>query len=195
MEPGDVPGAVALQRACFPLPFPEELLWSSAHLERHHAVYPEGQFVALADGQVIGSASSLRISEAIWHAHLTWDETLGGAFFENYDPVGTTLYGADISVHPNYRGKGVARALYEARFGLVRASGMVRYGTACRIPDFAGSGQTDVDDYIAAVVRGESKDRTLSPLLRMGLRAIGSIRDYMQDQESGNSAALLEWTP
>ena len=135
----DIEGTVLLQRACFPAPFPEELLWKSNNLANHLKVFPAGQFVATYNGQVIGSASNLLISEERWQAHAGWEDTVGGFDFLNYDPHGTTLYGADISVHPDFRKIGVARALYQKRFEVVVARKLQRYGTACRIPDFAAN--------------------------------------------------------
>lgn len=194
----DIPGSVALQRACFPEPFPAELLWTAEHLNRHLELFPEGQFVASEEGQIVGSASALIISEASWHAHLDWETTTGGHLFAAHDPNGTTLYAADISVHPDFRGRGIGRALYRARFAFVRERGLKRLGTACRIPDFrawhAQSGGTLVE-YIDAVSRGDAADRTLTPLLKYGLRALGAVPNYMEDEESAHAAALLEWTP
>jgi hypothetical protein len=92
------------------------------------------------------------------------------------------------------------RALYERRFDLVRRRGaLVRYGTAVRIPDLAAytlenPGATP-EDYVRSVEHGETVDRTLTPMLRVGLRLNGVIRNYMEDQESQNAAALLEWRP
>ncbi len=198
MGPEHLAGVVALQRSCFPPPFPEEFLWRREHLERHVLVYPEGQFVALDEaGRVVGSASACRIPEDRWRAHLPWEETLGGFFFEGFDRNGSTLYGADISVHPEHRGRGVGRRLYEARFDLVRKAGLARYGTACRMPDFAAHSDEFAHpaEFARAVQEGRARDRTLTPLLRYGLRLIQVLEDYMLDEESGNAAALLEWTP
>src|SRR6185503_5824696 len=99
----------ALQAACFPPPFPDELLFQPVHFQRQIERFAAGQFVALEDGRVVASASSLVIDEATWCAHGSWVETTGGFFFGNHDPRGATLYGADISVHPDYRGQGVGR--------------------------------------------------------------------------------------
>lgn len=191
-------GVVALQRACFPAPFPEELLWRPEHIERHLQVFPEGQFVSEAEGKIVGSASSLIIPEECWHQHLSWDETTGGHFLSAHDPTGSTLYGADVSVGPDWRGKGVGRELYEARFNLVRHQGLQRYGTACRIPDYR-SWQTryggDQEEYVRAVVADEAKDRTLTPFLRYGMRVVGVVYGHMEDEESGDAACILEWTP
>jgi GNAT superfamily N-acetyltransferase len=199
MAPEDIKGAVALQRACFPPPFPEELLWSKEHLERHTEVFPIGQFVALAQPNlVIGSASSCLVSEDTWHAHKSWSETVGGPFIERHDPHGTTLYGLDISVHPEWRRYGVGRALYEARFNLVNVLNLRRYGTGCRLPGYtkwaALNENQPVEVYCDQVASGKLTDRTLTPLLKFGLKFVGVVHDYMEDEESRNAAALLEWT-
>lgn len=194
MAPKHIDSVVALQRACFPPPFPKSSLWRSEHLRRHLEVFPAGQLVAVQDGRVVASASAAIIDEDTWQAHLGWEETLGGFEFNHHDPGGTTLYGADISVHPDHRGKGVGRALYKRRFEIVREIGLARFGTACRMPDFRGSGRA-LHEYVLAVLSGAANDRTLTPLLRCGLNLLGVIEEYMPDDESGNAAALLEWRP
>ncbi len=199
MEQDHVSGVVALQRACFPPPFPDSLLWRQEDLMNHLARFPEGQFVVVSDGQVIGSASNLIVNEDVWIAHADWRSTTGGPAFLGHLETGTTLYGADISVHPEHRFKGVGRSLYGARFSLVRTLGLNRFGTACRIPDWREwmivHRNSDKDTYCRAVFSGEARDRTLSPLLRIGLQYRGVIESYMSDEESGDAAALLEWLP
>lgn len=194
-----IAGAVALQRACFPAPFPEDQLWNQDHLTRHLEIFSQGQFVALDQGHVVASASATLISEANWQSHRSWNETVGGPFLENFDATGQTLYGLDISVHPDYRGRGIGKRLYRARFDLVRTLGLTRYGTACRLPDFRNFQtkfpEKTVADYAKDVVRGSATDRTLSPLLKYGLVYNTVINDYMEDYESANAAALLEWKP
>lgn len=190
--------AVELQRLAFPPPFDEDLLWRAEHLLKHTALFPLGQFAAVnEEGELMGTCSNTRITENIWTAHQNWDTTVGGPFLTTYDPSGSTLYGLDISVHPAFRRKGVGRALYKARFDLVcREAGLVRYGTACRIPGYAPHRSTLTPEaYIQNVVQGTSSDPTLTPLLKMGLTYLETIADYMDDEESGNAAAMLEWRP
>lgn len=209
MTAGDIRSAIGLQHLCFPPPFPPELLFRAEHLERHLEVFPEGQFVVTAanDSQlgnpkkqsVLGSASSLIVSEASWQAHGDWETTCGGFEFSGYDPNGTTLFGADISVHPGHRRRGVGRMLYDARFDLVRRLGLKRFGTACRIPGFAVWATQNPgfrqDDYCRLVQGGEIVDRTLTPLLKYGLALVGVVENHMHDEESGDAAAILEWVP
>lgn len=197
MRSADIEGVVGLQRSCFPPPFPEVLLWKPEHLEHHLAAFPEGQFVADSrTGEILGSASNLLLDEETWQRHADWEETVGGLSFRNHRSDGTTLFGADISVHPAARGQGIGRALYRARFEFVRRHRLVRFGTACRMPDFqqwASASGGSPAGYARLVADGELQDRTLTPLLRCGLSFVGVVENHMDDPESGDAAAILEW--
>lgn len=166
----------------------------------HVRKFPEGQFVAVSEtGDVVASCSNCLVVEATWKKHGSWVATVGGPNIEGHDDSGSTLYGLDIAVHPAWRRAGIGRALYAARFGVVRARALTRYGTGCRIPDFREA-KRQVPHLIPAayaeeVVRGARQDRTLSPLLRFGLTFLGVVNNYMEDDESANAAALLEWKP
>jgi GNAT superfamily N-acetyltransferase len=199
MRPEHVEGVVGLQRLCFPAPFPEELLWKVEHIERHIELFPLGQIVAVNGDNVVASASSTLISEKYWISHKSWMETVGGPLLEGFSPSGTTLYGLDISVHPQFRGLGIGRRLYRERFDLVSRLGLKRFGTACRLPGYAAFvGKypgTTTDEYAAKVAFGDIVDQTMTPLVRYGLSYISVIHHYMEDQESGDSAALHSWAP
>lgn len=200
MMPDDLPAAVALQPLAFPPPFNPDYHWDAETLLGHQQVFPEGQLVAINNSQVIGTCSNTVIDEKTWQKHANWYVTVGGPDLDNFHPQGSTLYGLDITVHPDFRRQGVGRAFYNARFNLIRDKNRLqRYGTGCRMPDFRAY-QTDhqdvtVEQYADAVVAGHLTDRTLTPLLRYGLRFLGVIRNYMPDFESDNAGALLEWTP
>ena len=199
MRPEDLDSVVALQRLAFPAPFDPELLWRKDHLEAHLAKFPQGQWVAVVHGTVIGSCSNVRLRFGQANRSRTWDETVGGPLLDAHDEAGSELYGLDISVHPDFRGQGVARALYEARFEYVRTGKLAHYVTACRIPDVDQalcSGRVkSIEEYVQRVQDGTLHDRTLTPLLRIGLELKGIKLDYMDDSESRDAAALLEWKP
>lgn len=198
MTPADVAAAVELQALAFPPPFPAELLWQADHLLRHLELFPAGQFVATVEGQVVGSCSNTLLTESVWNQHGTWEETVGGPFLDRFAPQGTTLYGLDITVHPGFRRLGIARRFYAARFDLVRSRCLQRYGTTCRMPDYAQHTMAypglGIEQYAEAVANGTYTDRTLTPLLRMGLTYHGILHDHMEDAESANAAAVLSWS-
>ena len=199
MQSEDVEHVVGLQKLAFPPPFSEDLHWDPAHLLKHIEVFPLGQFVAEASGEIVGSCSNAIVSELGWQAHGSWGSTMGGPFIRYHDPNGSTLYGLDITVEPRFRRQGVGRAFYEARYSLIRALSLTRYGTGCRMPDYRNYYEivspVDIETYAERVVAGDVEDRTLTPLLRYGLRFIGVVKNYMEDLESGNAGALLEWMP
>jgi GNAT superfamily N-acetyltransferase len=195
MQTHHLPEVVALQRVAFPPPFDESLLWRAEHLERHLELLPSAQWVAVVDGEVIGSCSNTLLAESRFSSQKSWDEKVGGYFLSTFDLAGTTLYGLDISVHPDFRGMGVGRTLYNARYDWVRTHAKKRFGTSCRIPEFSSSGIGSADVYVSEVAAGHRTDRTLTPLLKYGMRILDVLPDHMDDEESGHNAVLLEWRP
>jgi GNAT superfamily N-acetyltransferase len=103
----DITKIIALQR------------WPSAFLENHRTP-AEGQLcVELERGKIIASASGLIISLKPPYRDHTWHEITGNGMFDNHDPNGDTLYGADISTHPKFQGQGIGTMLYMTRKKLV----------------------------------------------------------------------------
>ncbi len=199
MTHGDLDGVVGLQALCFPLPFDPDLLWQRPHLERHLELFADGQFVAESAQGIVASCSNTLVAERSWAEGRSWEATVGGPMLDHFDAHGTTLYGLDISVHPDCRGLGLARALYQARFDLVKDRQLARYGTACRLPGYQewarGRDQATPQQYADDVAAGRISDRTMTPLLKVGVKYLGVIENYMDDEESGNAAAKLEWRP
>ncbi len=197
MTPDDFDEVVALQRACFPEPFPADSLWQASHLANHVRQFPDGQSVAIdsQNGAVIGSVTNMRQTLGNWESHLDWESATGGLELPNHAPDGEVLYGIDISIHPDYRRQGVGRKLYEKRYELVKELGLIKYGTVCRIPDFASwaaeRGRLP-NAYVQEVRTGQTTDRTLTPLLALGLSYQGFIARYMEDEESGHFGVILE---
>ncbi|MBS1708432.1 MAG: GNAT family N-acetyltransferase [Armatimonadetes bacterium] len=191
----DAEAVAALQATCFPPPFPAEALFTAKHVRQHVERFATGQFVATAGGVVVASATNMLMQQADWEAHRPWDKSVGGLDLPRHDPEGSVLFGVDISVAPDWRRCGLGRRLYKERFRLVRHLGLVLYGTVCRTPGYSESGLATPNAYVESVCRGASTDRTLTPLLRMGLDCKGVIDNYMEDCESGDAGVVLEWRP
>ncbi len=187
-------GAAALQRACFPAPFPEDLLFSGDDVAEHIRRFPEGQFVAVHEGLVVGSCTNMLASREDWDAHRGWADAIGGLSLARHNPDGTVLYGVDISIHPEFRGQGLARRFYQKRFDLVQELGLEFYGTVCRLPGASESGLS-AETFAQQVLAGERIDSPLTPFLRIGLRYGGLIHGYMDDEESLDAGAILTWEP
>lgn len=183
-----------LQRACFPPPYPEEQLWNAGQLKAHIARFPEGALCAEVDGVIAGSCTSLIIKFDPEHPHHTWAEVADNGYISTHDPNGDTLYGIDMAVHPDYRRRGIARRMYEARYDLVRRLGLKRFLAGGRMPGYGGyADRMSPEEYADRVIRGELIDPVLTPQLRAGLRPVAVLRGYLPDEESRDAALLLEW--
>ncbi|MFN7172169.1 MAG: GNAT family N-acetyltransferase [Fimbriimonadaceae bacterium] len=194
MTPDDIPFIIKVQPLAFPPPFPVDELWSASALEQLLKLFPEGQAVAELDGERAGSSTSLLMGDDSWQLGEDWLNMVGKNF-SNFDRNGNTLFGMDIAVHPDFRRHGVGAALYRKRFELAETTGVLRYGTVCRIPDFsdwAKENGDDVERYVSLVVHGDIVDRTLTPLLKMKLKVNRIKPNYYNDVESLGYGVELE---
>lgn len=194
MTKEDISKIVELQKASFPDMASEGVYWKSHQLEAHLEVFPEGQFVAEYHGKIVGSCSSLIIKlEPEYKAH-TWKEACGDSLFKNHDPNGDTLYGADVSTHPDFRRLGIATKLYRARKDLAIQLGLKRIIAGGRIFNYCNFAKELTPlDYVKKVKRREIKEPVLSFQLRNGFKFIKILPNYMKDPRSLNYATFIEW--
>jgi GNAT superfamily N-acetyltransferase len=182
-----------LQRLCYPTLADHELMNVDMFASQYR-LFPEGQFVALDGALVVGQGSGLFINFDFEHARHTFKEICANFYFTNHDPNGEYYYGADISVHPDYRGRGVGKLLYQARKDLIRRTNRRGLLAGGMIPGYAAyKGQLTPHEYVARVAAGELSDPTLSFQLKAGFRVRGLLEDYLEDSASDNWATLIEW--
>src|ERR1039458_663679 len=108
----DIPEVIDLQVCAFPGQTP----WRREQLERHLEVFPAGQLVVCNQaGRVVGSASSLLIEWDDYAESANWASITGEGSFDTHNPLGKTLYGADLGVDPEQRQQGIGTLFYDAR--------------------------------------------------------------------------------
>jgi GNAT superfamily N-acetyltransferase len=181
------------QRICFPTIAPEDWM-TEQHFAEQLQRFPQGQHVALVGERVIGQSSTFRISADRAFAPHRYHEITGANAFTLHDPAGEWLYGADMSVHPDFRGQGVATRLYDVRKELVCALGMRGIVGGGALPGYpAFSNQMTVDEYIDAVCAGRLSDPTLTPQLRNGFVVRGVLPNYLDGGAIGDDASLIVW--
>ena len=182
-----------LQRDCFPTLGESELMLE-AHFLNHCRLFPEGNFVALCGERVIGLGSGFLTDFDFAQAQHSFNEIIDGGFYSHHDPDGDWYYGGDLSVHPDYRRRGVGSRLYKARKGIVKRlnrRGIVAGGL---IPGFADyKGRMSPDEYVEQVVAGAIVDSTLSFQLGRGFEVRGLLENYIHDEASDNWATLIVW--
>lgn len=161
---------------------------------RIHA-FPEGQFVATLDGQVVGASGSLIVDWDDYGAEHTWRSITGDGYFSTHDARGRTLYAIEPAAGATTRGFAVERALFQAQRRLCRRMNLKRIIATARLPGYAQArAAMSPDQYAMRVVWGEIADPALRFRMAQGFQYCGVMRDYQpEDAESCGHAALLAW--
>lgn len=182
-----------LQRDCFPTLDANELM-REEHFLNHCRLFPEGSFVATSEDRVIGLGSGFLIDFDFAHAQHSFQEIIDGGFYSNHDPEGDWYYGADISVHPEFRRRGVGSLLYEARKDFVKRMNRRGIVAGGLIPGYAEyKGSMAPQEYVDLVAAGAIYDSTLSFQLGRGFEVRGLLEDYIEDAASDNWSTLIVW--
>jgi 4-aminobutyrate aminotransferase / (S)-3-amino-2-methylpropionate transaminase / 5-aminovalerate transaminase len=180
-----------LQLICFPT-LAEEERFKSPHYLKHMELFGSGQFVALDGERVIGATTTLRLRFDFANVDHTFADIIQGGWLTSHQPDGDWLYGADISVHPDYRERGIATALYAARQELVWRLGLKGQVTAGMIPGYGTRrSEMSAQQYYESVIRGEIHDPTLSMQMSVGFAPRGLLEDYLNDPVCDNYSVLL----
>ena len=181
----------ALQEVCFPTLAPEQR-FVAAHYLKHLELFPEGQFVALDGGRVVGGTSTCRLRFDFDHVGHTFDDIIQGGWLTAHEPDGDWLYGADISVHPGHRGRGLARALYAARQDAVRRLGLKGQVTAGMMRGYgAVKDRMSAEEYFRGLRDGTVNDPTLSAQMKIGFELRRLLPRYVHDPVCDDYAVLI----
>lgn len=192
-RPEHIEQLVHHQRVCFPTLDPNA--WMNAeHFAAQIRTFPEGQHIALDGDRVVGQSTTLRVRTDQVFAPHTFLGITGNLWINTHDPQGEWLYGADMSVHPDYRGRKISRMLYDARKELCRRLGLRGMVAGGQLPGYHHhQHEMDVETYVQRVVNGELIDPTLTPQLRAGFSVRGLLYNYVDDAEHGAEASLIVW--
>ena len=182
----------ALQYIVFPTLAEEEILHANQY-RKHIEIFPEGQFVALDGDKIIGATSSIRYHFNLDdNEHHTFFEIMGGGWFTTHEPNGEWLYGMDVSVHPDYRSKGIARALYRARHYTCKQLNLKGQITVGMLNGYAAvSNKMSIDEYYSKVKNHELFDPTVSVQEKVGFEIVALMKDYLNDPTCGNAGAVI----
>lgn len=181
-----------IELTCFPMANPEDLL-SADDIRAYAEIFPEGYFVAMVDGRPVGMGAGIYLDFDFEHPQHTIAGITGEHQCGNHDPDGDWYYGTDITVLPDYRGRGIGRMLYRHRKDLVvrdNKRGVIAGGS---LPGYFEHKEMPVDEYVRRVVAGELRDPTLSFQLANGFEVRGLLEDYIEDEADDGWATLIVW--
>ncbi|PJF20979.1 MAG: GNAT family N-acetyltransferase [Phototrophicales bacterium] len=169
-------------------------LFQEHQVLRHIERFPQGQFVALINGKVVGYAVTMRTGRSPEAKPLPWLDAIGDMTLRAHNPRGKWLYGVDFYVHHDYRKRGIGSALYRARFDLVKRLGLNGFyagGMLMGYPDYYH--KMSVQEYAQQVTSGHIKDPTITMQMNRGFRPEGVIHNYMEGDPLYTCAMLIVW--
>lgn len=172
-----------------------DALWTEENIEKLLKIFPEGQLCVKVNDKVVGSALSIIVDYNRFGDEHTYEEITGNYSFSTHDPKGDTLYGIEIFVHPDYRGKRLARRLYNTRKELCEKLNLKAIVAGGRLPNYIQyADQFTTKQYIEKVRSKEIFDPTLTFQLANDFHVKRILKGYMPgDRESMEYGALIEW--
>jgi predicted amidohydrolase/ribosomal protein S18 acetylase RimI-like enzyme len=188
----DVPGIVALvDRA-----YDRISGYSRGMISGQINNYPEGQFVALYEGKIVGYCATMRLDERLALCPHSWNEITNDGFGSRHDTTGDWLYGFEMCVDPDLRGVRIGQRLYDERKDLAERLELKGIVLGGRMPGFARNKKKvgSPEAYLALVREGKLRDPIIGFQLGNGFEPIGLLPDYLpEDRASGGYAVHMVW--
>ncbi|HET7148811.1 MAG TPA: GNAT family N-acetyltransferase [Candidatus Nitrosopolaris sp.] len=190
----DIPKIVKLQEDSFPYLARYGNIWHPSELQSHISLFPEGQFCAELNGEVVASASNLIVFLEPEYKEHTWKDITADGAITNHDPKGDSLYGADISTHPKVRHEGIGKMLYDARKELIKRLNLRRMISGGRLFNYCEHANMMTPlEFAEKVIKGELHDPALSFELNNDFKFVKILPNYLEDVRSLNNASFIEW--
>ena len=168
--------------------------WTKSAIQKLLNIFPEGQFVILADGAIAGCALSIIVDYDKFGDRHTYRQITGDYTFSTHNPDGDVLYGIEVFIHPDYRGLRLGRRLYDARKELVEHRNLKSILFGGRMPNYhKHSEELSPKEYVEKVRNKEIADPVLSFQLSNDFHVRRIVKNYIKDELSLEYAALMEW--
>jgi GNAT superfamily N-acetyltransferase len=164
------------------------------HVRQQVRRFPEGQFVALRDGQAVGMASTMRTHRSPYEPALTWMEQIGDLGISAHAPDGDWLYGVEFAVNPAYRKQGIGSKLYRARFDMIRRLNQRGFHMVGMLMGYRRYDHLmSVREYGLKVIYGELSDPTVTMQMNRGFRPLSIVENYLYEEDAGNAGVHMVW--
>ncbi len=191
LELAEVDAAIDLQLRNYP----HIDAWTHAQLSEHIATFPSGQLAVVIDDVIVATSTSLIIDALeVTETHVFEDICPDGSL-RLHDPEGDTLYGLDIVVDQEHRGKKMARRLYDARKQLARSLNLRSMTFGGRIPGYREHAhELTPMEYIGRVLSKDLRDPVVTAQSANGFIIESVLIDYLpEDLDSCGHALLMTW--
>ncbi|HOB14650.1 MAG TPA: GNAT family N-acetyltransferase [Novosphingobium sp.] len=158
--------------------------------------FPEGQFVAEAEGKIVGHCATLVVTEKQALSRHKWAEITGGGFGRPPSEDGNILYGMEVCVDPAYRRLRIGQRFYRKRRELCQQLELKGIAFGGRMPGYNRRRKQYADPaaYLDAVLEKKLRDQVINFQINQGFTAKRVLPGYLPtDRESGGNAVLMFW--
>ena len=170
--------------------------FSTAQIRGQINNFPEGQFVAEYEGEIVGHCATQIVDEDLAFAQHSWDEITGGGFATRHDEDGDILYGMEVCVDPDYRRLRIGQRFYRRRQELCQYFELKGIVFGGRMPGYKRRKKQypDPQAYLDAVVDKQLRDPVILFQMAQGFEPRGILKRYDNtDLDSGGMAVLMFW--
>ncbi|NIG56303.1 carbon-nitrogen hydrolase family protein [Chitinophaga sp. Cy-1792] len=169
--------------------------WREPTIRRLISIFPEGQIAVTVNDKVVGCALSIIVDYNKFGDDHTYEQITGYYTFNTHNPKGDVLYGIEVFVEPEYRGRRLARRLYDARKILCETLNLQGIVAGGRIPNYEKyADKLTPREYIRKVRDKEIYDPTLTFQFSNDFQVTKILRNYLpNDEASKGFATLLKW--
>ncbi|WMJ72030.1 bifunctional GNAT family N-acetyltransferase/carbon-nitrogen hydrolase family protein [Cytophagaceae bacterium ABcell3] len=169
--------------------------WGKQQISRLLELFPQGQFVITVNEKVVGCALAIIVKYEKFGDNHTYKEITGNYTFDTHSPKGDTLYGIEVFISPEHRGKRLGQRLYEARKELCEGLNLKAIVFGGRIPNYhIYKDSLSPKEYIQKVRNKEISDPILNFQLSNDFQPKRVLKGYLPyDLESCEDAVLLHW--
>lgn len=175
--------------------WPSALAASKDAIARRVSVYPEGQWVAVRDGQIVGVAFAQRMNPPLPPmSDLTYDLVTGGGSYAGTHVANGTWYQLiGVGVVQSAHGLRIGRSLIDRQIEFARTlPGVVRIIGFTRPARFHESSELSIEDYTnRRTESGRFADPVLSFHLDSGARLVSIHPDFRPDDVQARGYGIL----
>ncbi|ESU25086.1 putative carbon-nitrogen hydrolase [Flavobacterium enshiense DK69] len=170
-------------------------MWTYANIDTLIQKFPEGQLVVCFNDKIVGCALSIIVNYDDFGDRHTYKDITGDYTFSTHNKEGDVLYGIEIFIHPDYRGRRLGRRLYDVRKELCEKMNLKAVVFGGRIPNYYKHvTEMKPREYIAKVKNKEIYDPVLTFQLSNDFHVKKVLTNYMPgDSQSREFATLLQW--
>ncbi|MEM9774293.1 MAG: GNAT family N-acetyltransferase [Chloroflexota bacterium] len=184
-----------LTALCFP-DMPDDDRYVYEELMVMSDVFPEGAIVAInnTNNHVIGFGTGIMTDIAVDNIPPREHDILGDFGVKNHDMNGRFYFGSEFCVHPDYRGQGIGRRIYDHRKELVVKTNKLGFFAATVLQGYVNyKNDMDIHEYLEKVQSGHIYDPTLTMQIRNDFQVVRPIQYFFDHPKADHWCVLIYW--